>query len=483
MLLFIRNFFVLILLFSASACGMQEGATIVFGDEEQGEYDVVTGKISSDVKPSQNDLIIEDATPVTEDYNINPNKDYSANEPIIEDSVSEIATTNKVDRNQAESQPQEIIAIDNTTSSEEKNYGQTIKISSITHEVQAGETLYSLSRKYNIPILPIIISNNLEQPYTLKSGQKIKIPEGTFHIVGDADTLYSISRKYNVDMSALTQVNALSEPFKISKGQKLQIPFPSSSIATTEISNTEATTTETISPPKRVINYEQNIEADGLLRAENQMEGGPASLQKSHKSVFAFKKDGDNETALAKDALENNFAQNSSKINQAKLPVNPTKPSIPEVEKPVENKIAFSQETKPTAPKIIEDKNISKQGFIWPIRGKIVKNFGTQKNNEYSDGINIAANAGAEVKASSAGRVVYTGDSLKSYGNLVIVKHDNGLLTAYAHLNKINVKNDQKVARGQVIGNVGATGKVNSPQLYFAVRKGKDAKDPNTYLP
>ncbi len=472
--------FILLASFLIASCDSQESATIIYGDES--EYEAQQTSEVKKISETSNDLVIEDATPITEDYNINPNKTYDDNSAIEEGSVAEIASNNKIDKNAEIPQNNEIIIEDARPNKPQTIAGETIKISSLTHIVEAGETLYSLSRKYNIPILPIIISNNLEQPYSLKSGQKIKIPEGTFHIVGDADTLYSISRKYNVDMSALTQINQLSEPYRISKGQKLQIPFSSSNIANAEIVQSSPSTT------KRVINYEQNINTENLVRAENQMQGGPASLQKSHKSVFAFKKTGDNETALAKDALndenintqkvENKIAENTA------IPVNPTKPVLNNVKpKAPETKIAFSNEVKTSAPKIIEDKNISKQGFIWPVKGKIIKNFGTQKNNEYNDGVNISANSGAEVKASAAGRVVYTGDSLKSFGNLVIIKHDNGLLSAYAHMDKINVTNDQKVARGQVIGNVGSTGKVNSPQLYFAVRKGKDAKDPNSYLP
>lgn len=120
--------------------------------------------------------------------------------------------------------------------------------------------------------------------------------------------------------------------------------------------------------------------------------------------------------------------------------------------------------------------------FNWPLKGKVIEGFGPRKGGAYNDGINIAAPEGTYVQASADGEVVYVGDELKAYGNLIIVKHDNGWLTAYAHNKDILVKRGDRVRTGQKISRVGKSGQVNSPQLHFAVRKGREAVDPANYL-
>lgn len=130
-----------------------------------------------------------------------------------------------------------------------------------------------------------------------------------------------------------------------------------------------------------------------------------------------------------------------------------------------------------------EKKIYGKSGdFSWPIKGKIISSFGPKTGGLYNDGINIAAPKGAAVNSSASGVVAYVGNELKGYGNLVIVKHSNGWITAYAHLQKTYVKRGQKVSVGEKIATVGATGNVKSPQLYFGLRKGRDAVDPKRYL-
>ena len=122
--------------------------------------------------------------------------------------------------------------------------------------------------------------------------------------------------------------------------------------------------------------------------------------------------------------------------------------------------------------------------FNWPIFGKVIDKFGDKAGGIKHDGINIEASKGEEVKAARSGQVVYAGNELSGYGNLVIIKHDNGWLSAYAHLDKIVVRKNEKVRNAQVIGNVGQSGNVLTPQLHFALRiAGKKPVDPLLYLP
>ncbi len=123
-----------------------------------------------------------------------------------------------------------------------------------------------------------------------------------------------------------------------------------------------------------------------------------------------------------------------------------------------------------------------KQGFIWPVHGTIISSFGEKPNGERNDGINIAANAGSPVRAVSDGVVVYAGNELEGYGNMVIIRHDNGWMSAYAHADSLRVDVDDRVQQGDVIATVGSTGDVNVAQLHFGLRDGKQAVDPLLYL-
>jgi murein DD-endopeptidase MepM/ murein hydrolase activator NlpD len=120
--------------------------------------------------------------------------------------------------------------------------------------------------------------------------------------------------------------------------------------------------------------------------------------------------------------------------------------------------------------------------FQWPIRGHVLAGYGLGHDGTHNDGINIAAPRGAAVEAADVGVVAYTGNELRSYGNLLLIKHANGWISAYAHCDLILVKRGDKVARGQVIARVGATGNVTEPQLHFELRRGNRAVDPREFL-
>jgi len=120
--------------------------------------------------------------------------------------------------------------------------------------------------------------------------------------------------------------------------------------------------------------------------------------------------------------------------------------------------------------------------FDWPVRGKIVSDYGSLASGERNNGINIAAALGTPIHAAAAGVVSYAGNELKGYGNLVLIRHSGDYVTAYAHAESILVTRGDKVARGQVIGYAGATGDVNVPQLHFEIRHGTAPVNPGPLL-
>jgi murein DD-endopeptidase MepM/ murein hydrolase activator NlpD len=120
--------------------------------------------------------------------------------------------------------------------------------------------------------------------------------------------------------------------------------------------------------------------------------------------------------------------------------------------------------------------------FDWPATGRVIAEFGTSEKGQRNDGINIALKMGAPIRAAAGGTVSYSGGDLKDYGNLLLIRHAGGYVTAYAHAEKLLVHRGEAVRQGQVIAYAGETGDVKSPQLHFEIRKGTTPVDPDALL-
>lgn len=120
--------------------------------------------------------------------------------------------------------------------------------------------------------------------------------------------------------------------------------------------------------------------------------------------------------------------------------------------------------------------------YGWPLRGRLISGFGPKSDGQSNDGLNIAAPLGTSVYASKAGTVAYAGNELRSFGNMVLVRHPGGMFTVYAHLDQISVSKEAPISKGQVVGTVGQSGGVSEPQLHFEIRRGSNPQDPMKYL-
>ena len=116
--------------------------------------------------------------------------------------------------------------------------------------------------------------------------------------------------------------------------------------------------------------------------------------------------------------------------------------------------------------------------FRWPVSGRVITDFASSKGT----GINIEAAEGATIKAAENGTVIYVGSGVEGYGNLVLIRHPNGYVSAYAHLKSMSVAKGAVVGRGDTIGAAGMTGSVSKPQLHFELRKGATPVDPMPLL-
>lgn len=132
-------------------------------------------------------------------------------------------------------------------------------------------------------------------------------------------------------------------------------------------------------------------------------------------------------------------------------------------------------------PVAAEDANLP--NFAWPVDGKIIDNDDGKKTAASTEGIDILVPEGTEVRASRAGTVIYAGDGLKSFGNLILIKHDDGWVTVYGHNSELFVNRGDAVQTGDVIAKSGKSGFVSRPELHFEIRRKQSPLKPAEYLP
>jgi len=252
--------------------------------------------------------------------------------------------------------------------------------------VAAGENIYSISRRYSVPLRDLISKNNLTPPYSVKAGDKINLPSSQYYQVVEGDTLYGISRQYGMNVNNLISINDLQKPYSIMVGEKLKVS--GSEVPNTKASVAYTEATKTVNKPSKIVSQD-------------------------------------------------------------------------------------------LSEPLIENKN---NHFLIPVKGVVVSKFGAKPGGLYNDGVNIKAKSGDNVKATEDGAVAYVGNELRGYGNLIIIKHSGGWISAYGHLDKTKVKRGSKVKKGDNIATVGTTGNVKFPQLYFGLRKGREAVNPQNYL-
>lgn len=298
--------------------------------------------------------------------------------------------------------------------------------------VKPGDTVYSVAKANGLPVRSLIDANGLAPPYQLEPGRELRLPSVKLHVVERGDTLYAVSRKYNVTMAALARGNDLKEPFTIQVGQRLALP------ASADVQKGAPL------PRERLV---------GTILPQSSGPGAsvPAAPQMP---VVAEKLDAKPGEAEAKDQ--------NAKAETPGAPVNPPAAAAPVAAPPAQGEA---------------------RGFVWPVAGQVTSRFGPKDGGLHNDGINIAAKHGAPVRAAASGTVAYAGNELKGYGNLVLVRHAGGWMTAYAHNGELLVKRGDAVKQGQTIARAGATGSVREPQLHFEIRRGSQAVDPLAHLP
>lgn len=273
--------------------------------------------------------------------------------------------------------------------------------------------------------------------------------DGEYLYVHKGDTLYSLAKKNNIPMRDLIKENHLKAPYNLYVGQKLRIP----SLQTHTVQKGE--TLYSISRK-----YDMSVSALSRMNALQE----PYTLHVGQ--VLKVNNESSGKTTVATGSPSKNTSSKKSAKTAAV------------------SKTTKKATSAPVAPRktVSVPRSQSKKRFMWPVKGKVISSFGTTQKKKQNDGINIAAPKGTVVKAADSGTVGYAGNQLKGYGNLILIRHNNGWMTAYAHNDKITVKKGQKVKKGQAIATVGRTGNVTTPQLHFEIRYKTKVVDPKKYL-
>jgi murein DD-endopeptidase MepM/ murein hydrolase activator NlpD len=294
---------------------------------------------------------------------------------------------------------------------------------------------------------------------------------GSAVVVGHGETIDSIARKHNVPASALMQTNGIRDAGQIKPGQRLVIPR--------YVSGTQMATAH--APAASAGNVHVVQQGDTLMSISRRNGVSVTALaQANHISSSAKLNIGDrinipaggHPAAVAQAAPAPQVAQPHTVPAQKVASVASVQTAHVAKEEP---------RTTETVVKTAEPTG-AMPSFRWPVRGRVIAAFGSKPNGTQNDGINLAVPEGTPVKAADDGVVAYAGNELKGYGNLVLIRHSNGFVSAYAHASELMVKRGDTIKRGQVIAHAGQTGNVTSPQLHFEIRKGSTPVDPTQYL-
>jgi murein DD-endopeptidase MepM/ murein hydrolase activator NlpD len=333
-------------------------------------------------------------------------------------------------------------------------------------EVQRGDTLYGISKKFGVSLNELMRVNSLSSP-ALKPGQKLALPSGKAvdrprsappyaaaaaapapvaaapapvaaapapadwtgsYTVKGGDSLYAIARQNKVRLDDLQRYNGIADARRVKPGTVLKVPGVAGAV---------------------------------LAEAPATPSAAPVLTPPAQPPVTA---------------------------NVPPLSVDPAAPSAtPKIlnsEATAEKKVAALDPG--TAAAVANPApasgSLADGKLRWPAKGRIIAGFGPRSDGTHNDGINISLPQGTDVHAAENGTVAYAGSELKGYGNLILLRHDNGIVTAYAHADELLVKRGDRISRGQVIAKAGKTGAVDQPQLHFEVRRDQTPVDPIMYL-
>ncbi|MGD0190132.1 MAG: M23 family metallopeptidase [Rhizomicrobium sp.] len=257
------------------------------------------------------------------------------------------------------------------------------------------------------------------------------LPRATYYtvVVRPGDTLSAIAARYDVSADDVADMNGFSDAGRIRTGQVLRIPASGGATRDAVLGEASSTRSRNYAPPPKPINVARYEPSDRVVVRPLPP---PAQIK--------------------------------------------VEPGTHHVDEGMQHSNSDAETAAP------EGEANGSAAFVWPVNGQVISQFGASGRGERNDGINIAASEGTPIHAAAAGTITYAGNGIKGYGNLVLIQHDGGYITAYAHADTISVSRGDHVSKGQVIGLAGATGDVDRPQVHFEIRRGVQPINPRLLL-
>jgi murein DD-endopeptidase MepM/ murein hydrolase activator NlpD len=370
------------------------------------------------------------------------------------------------------------------------------------HEVAAGESIYSIAGRYGTTAEALAARNSIPPPYQLTVGQRLVLPAPSTYVVQAGETMDAIARRYGTTPAELARVNGIGAPYQVTPGQTLSIPQgagASGAIAAVPATSGPvqvAALPPTDAPPaiSTAIGATGPTQPPGAAPFSSATGAtGPALPPAPPPTGTAGAATGapipltdTQQPAMAAVGAPQTFTLQPPSLDGAGGQAASVPPALPSAD-PQVPAVPAAIGTADTAPPAAASAGsgslpaLSGSGFLKPVTGQVLTGFG-EGSPVPNDGVNIAAPRGTPVQAAESGVVAYVGEDIDTFGNLVLIRHADGWVTAYGHADAILVGEGDVVTRGQAIARVGSTGNVAVPQLHFELRRGTEPVDPMAYL-
>jgi len=289
------------------------------------------------------------------------------------------------------------------------------------------------------------------------------LPANKTVAVQKGDTLYKLAKKHDVTIDELKSVNSLKTT-RLSIGQELIVPGAAAPAPAAPAGSYTVQSGDSLTriAQKYGLTQSELQKANGISRPNLLKPGQKLKIPGKAVPAAVAKKQGNVRVA--------------SRGKDIPLPF--SKPRRGYTAKSTQTKNKGASKSKP----LPKPKPMAGNQFRWPVKGRIVSGFGKTPGGKHNDGINVAVPAGTSIKAAENGVIAYAGSELEPYGNLILIRHANNWVTAYAHSDKLLVKRGDTVRRGQIIAKAGKSGNVSQPQLHFELRKGSKPVNPLSYM-